>query len=117
MSRLRELDVDSVGAFLHACYGHVRRDVELGPVFEAGVSDWDVFIATMTRFWCEVLLEGRVELAEVPAFLRFGFTRSNLARWLKLWSATAEAVFAPVEAERVRAAAYAVVPSAAGLAV
>ena len=43
--------------FVHAFYAEVRRDPELGPIFDANIGDaWDAHLDRMVDFWSTILL-------------------------------------------------------------
>jgi hemoglobin len=83
---LREL----VGRF----YAKARLDPDLGPVFEAAVTDWDVHLEHLTSFWSAVVLGERGFSGNpLAAHARHPIRPGMFARWLDLWGETAREVF------------------------
>jgi len=86
---------------VHAFYAKVRRDVVLGPIFNAKVDDWDEHLATLCKFWSSVTLltgayKGRpmVVHAAIP-----DIDEPHFARWLALFAETARESCPPAAAE------------------
>ncbi|MEQ4573888.1 MAG: group III truncated hemoglobin, partial [Gammaproteobacteria bacterium] len=46
---------DEVVRLVHAFYARVRRDPELGPIFERHVADWDAHLRHLVDFWSAML--------------------------------------------------------------
>lgn len=85
---------------VHAFYARVRRDAELGPIFEAAIGDgWEAHLSKLCDFWSSVLLmTGRFRGAPMAAHVRLpDLGPAHFERWLSLWRATAGAL-APAEA-------------------
>ena len=74
-------------------YGRVRRDPDLGPIFEGAIADWEPHLAKLCDFWSSVLLmTGRFKGRPVPAHLALpGLEAAHFARWLELFRETAHA--------------------------
>src|SRR3546814_11907365 len=69
-------------------YGKVRRDPELGPVFNGAISDWDTHLEKLTAFWSSVMLgTGRYRGQPMVAHMQLGpaITPALFDRWLHLW--------------------------------
>jgi hemoglobin len=88
---------DMIRALVHAFYGKVRQDPELGPVFDAAISDWDPHLQKMCDFWSSMMLmSGRYHGAPMPAHAKLqGVGGPHFARWLQLFQETAEEVCPP----------------------
>ena len=87
-----------VRRFVDAFYHLVMQDDLLGPVFNdiAGVN-WDEHLPTMYSFWSSILLGAATyKGAPFPAHwaLREHITRQHFARWLALFEATIDSLFA-----------------------
>lgn len=82
---------------VHAFYGKVRKDPELGPIFEAAVEDWDEHLAKLCDFWSSVvLMTGRFKGAPMAAHAALPEIGSrHFATWLRLFRETAQAVCPP----------------------
>jgi hemoglobin len=91
---------EMIRAQVHAFYGRVRQDPELGPIFNGKVADWDEHLAKLCDFWSSVLLmSGRFKgqpmraHAEVPQI-----DAAHFGRWLEIWRETAREVCPPAAA-------------------
>ncbi|MFC3675745.1 group III truncated hemoglobin [Ferrovibrio xuzhouensis] len=91
---------DIVHDVVHAFYGRIRADAELGPIFERVIGDrWDEHLAKMCDFWSSVLLmTGRYAGRPMPAHVQIdtgtdgksgaGLDATHFARWLGLFRQT-----------------------------
>lgn len=100
------LDADAIRALLDDFYARVRADPALGPVFGAAVADWPAHMATLTDFWCTVMLAARrykgnplAIHGEVATALPPGVFGDLFPLWLGLWRETTRARFTPDIAE------------------
>lgn len=50
-----DCSLDDIHDLVHAFYAQVRADPMLGPIFDAQIDDWDAHLATMVRFWSQLL--------------------------------------------------------------
>jgi hemoglobin len=92
------IDEDAIRRLVHGFYDQVRQDPELGPIFIKVIGqDWDAHLAKMCDFWSSVMLTtGRYKGAPMVAHMRLKMVRpEHFARWLALFRATAERLFAP----------------------
>lgn len=91
-----EVTPEAIDRLVRAFYGRARQDDLLGPIFEAGVADWEAHLAHIARFWRVVMLrEGRFTGNPMGAHARHPIRPEMFDRWLALWRATASEVFAP----------------------
>ena len=75
-------------------YAKVRRDPEIGPVFEAGVHDWDEHLKKLANFWSSVMLtSGRYHGNPVAAHVKHPIAPAMFGRWLQLWEETVRELF------------------------
>lgn len=99
-------------AMVRRFYDKARHDAQLGPVFEAGVHDWEAHIATLTAFWSSVMLtSGRYHGRPMQAHMRLPIQPDMFGRWLGLWGETAQELFAPELADRFRVKASTIAKS------
>jgi hemoglobin len=80
---------------VHAFYAKVRRDPELGPIFEAAIGGaWDEHLAKLCDFWSSVLLAtARFRGQPMAAHARLpGLGDAHFARWLALFEETARQI-------------------------
>ncbi len=85
---------DLVDAF----YAKVRRDAELGPVFETALHGrWDAHLPKMYDFWSSVMnTTGRYKDNPMAAHMRLPpFPAALFERWLELFAETARELCAP----------------------
>lgn len=102
------LDESGLTRLVEAFYARVRRDPDLGPVFNDAIDDWDEHMARLAAFWSSVMLmSGRYKGQPVPAHARHGsrITRPLFQRWLALWAETSNAMMTPEAAQAVQAKA------------
>lgn len=79
-------------------YARVRRDSELGPIFERAIgNDWDPHLKTMCDFWSSVMnTTGRYKGKPIPAHVKLaGVEPRHFERWLALFGETAQELFEP----------------------
>jgi len=78
---------------VHAFYGRIRTDPELGPIFDRVIGqDWDSHLAKMCDFWSSVLLmTGRFKGQPMVAHTRIADIQPrHFERWLLLFRQTAQ---------------------------
>jgi hemoglobin len=112
MPSFERVTEESIRRLVDAFYEKVRRDPELGPVFDAAIAaeGWPAHLAKMYDFWSSVMLTtGRYKGNPMAVHMAVdGIAAPLFARWLELFGATAEELFAPplaaafrVKAERI----------------
>ncbi len=86
-----------IETLVRAFYGKVRADAVLGPIFAAGIADWEPHLHRMFHFWSSVtLMSGRYHGTPMPAHARIaGIGPDHFARWLELFADTAREVCPP----------------------
>lgn len=103
------LDRPALAILVDTFYDAVRRDALLGPVFAGMIAagGWDHHKVRMVAFWSTAMLGAREFRGNV-----FGkhqalpqLTPAHFARWLALFEATCDALFAPADADALVAAA------------
>lgn len=93
---------------VHAFYGKVREDAELGPVFNHAISDWPHHLGKMVDFWSSVMLTtGRYKGNPMMMHLKHKprIVPPMFDRWLELWGETAREVLDERGAAQVAATA------------
>ena len=101
MERAHTIDDDSIATLVKAFYAKVRRDPQIGPVFEAAVEDWDAHLETLGAFWSSVMLTtGRYKGNPMAAHMKHPIEPAFFDRWLALWRETTHELFAPELAAR-----------------
>jgi len=94
----------AIAALIDRFYAAVRRDPVLAQVFETAIAEheWPEHVDTMCRFWSSVMLtSGRYSGNPVAVHRAVrGLERPMFARWLALFEATVQDLFAPEPAAR-----------------
>ena len=82
-------------------YAKVRRDEQIGHVFNAAVDDWPEHFERLTDFWSSVMLgTGRYKGNPMAVHHRHrdSIRPDMFDRWLALWRETAAETMPPAEA-------------------
>jgi hemoglobin len=82
-------------------YARVRRDPQLGPIFNREIDDWDAHLAKLSDFWSSVMLmSSRFKGRPMAAHAAVGdITPSHFALWLALFAQTAGEICPPAAAQ------------------
>ncbi|NEX91746.1 group III truncated hemoglobin [Caulobacter sp. 17J65-9] len=95
-------------ALMDVFYARVRRDPDLGPVFEAAIDDWPRHLDLLADFWSSVALTtGRYKGHPMQAHLKHqeAITPEMFDRWLALWRETTDEMLSPPAAALLQAKA------------
>ena len=78
---------------VHEFYGRVRKDEQLGPIFNQHIDDWDHHLEHLSNFWSSLLLRtGRFSGTPMQKHVVLsGLTAELFQQWLKLFRETARA--------------------------
>ena len=88
-----------IASIVERFYAKVRVDPEVGPVFNDAVQNWDAHLALLKDFWSTVLLTtGRYKGNPLLAHFPLPIEERYFARWLKLFSETANEVMSGSQA-------------------
>jgi hemoglobin len=101
-----ETEVD-VRTLVDEFYGAVREDALLNPIFtDVAQVDWEHHLPKMYAFW-NGLIFGKVGYAGQPfaAHVQLPVERKHFMRWLTLFHATVDRLFAGPGAQRAKDAA------------
>ena len=83
-------------------YAKVRRDEEIGPIFNAIIDDWPYHLDLLKNFWSTVLLTtGRYKGDPMMTHLQLPLDPDHFERWLTLFAETATEVLSPDHAATV----------------
>lgn len=96
------IDEALIDKLVHAFYAKIRKDPQLGPIFERVIgADWGPHLARMCDFWSSVtLMTGRYKGNPMLAHLKLDdITPAHFARWLALFRATAAETCRPAAAD------------------
>ena len=102
------MDENGLREVVDAFYARIRRDEQLGPIFNDAVTDWEDHLAKLADFWSSVMLgSGRYKGQPVPAHLKHidRITPALFDHWLALWAQTTDAMMAPDAAAALQAKA------------
>ncbi|WP_395678064.1 group III truncated hemoglobin [Inquilinus sp.] len=102
------LDEAVLPALLARFYGKVRRDDDLGPLFNDVVRDWPEHLQRIADFWSSVMLaSGRYKGNPVVIHLMHAprITPEMFARWLALWQETTSEMLPDAAAAAMQAKA------------
>ena len=103
------IDDAAIHRLVRVFYARVRKDPDLGPIFEAAIGDhWDAHLDRMTDFWSSVMLaSGRYSGNPMIKHIRQKAIRPpHFTQWLALFEDTARVLFTPDCAERFNAKAH-----------
>ena len=89
MNSATTFDEALIATLVDHFYEKVRRDPQIGPIFNAAVHDWDAHKRLLTSFWASVALRagsyrGNPMAAHRPHPIRV----EHFDRWLALWRET-----------------------------
>jgi hemoglobin len=89
MNAAAPFDESVIATLVDHFYEKVRRDSQLGPIFNAAVHDWDEHKQLLTSFWASVALRassyrGNPMAAHRPHPIR----AEHFDRWFALWRET-----------------------------
>jgi hemoglobin len=93
--RIHQVTEPAVGLLVDRFYARVRKDPELGPIFDGAIEDWEPHLATMRDFWSSIMLtSGRYHGNPVAAHRKLkGLTPQLFERWLALFAETCGELF------------------------
>jgi len=82
-------DETTIATLVDHFYEKVRRDPQIGPVFNAAVHDWDEHKQLLTSFWSSVALRsGSYRGNPMAAHRPHPIRAEHFDRWLALWGET-----------------------------
>lgn len=88
---------EMIARLVDVFYARIRRDPELGPIFNAAVADWDIHLAKLRAFWSSVtLMSGRYKGTPMAVHAVIpDIGPAHFAHWLALFRDTARYVCPP----------------------
>lgn len=102
MSETKPITEAEIASLVDHFYAKVRLDPQIGPIFNEEVANWDAHLALLKDFWSSVLLaSGRYKGNPLLAHLGLPIEERYFARWLTLFSETANEVMTVRQAEVV----------------
>ncbi len=98
--RSETIDETSIRRLVELFYTRIQQDQMLGPIFGSIVTDWDVHLEKMTRFWSSAVLKAGTYSGRPLEAHRFGgLTKAHFDRWVGIFSQTAHDVYTQSDAE------------------
>jgi len=100
-----EINDQSLQELVNRFYDKVRRDSEIGPVFNGAVHDWPAHLQTLGAFWSSVMLKsGTYKGNPMAVHIKHAsqISMPMFDRWLGLWRETTEEMFAPQDAGQLQ---------------
>ena len=85
-------------------YAKVRRDDDLGPVFNGAIDDWPHHLKKLQAFWSSVMLgTGRYKGSPMAQHVKHkdAIDPAMFERWLALWRETAAELLSPEDAAEI----------------
>ncbi len=91
MNSLSPLDEAALARLVDHFYEKVRRDAQIGPIFNAAVHDWDEHKRLLTSFWASVALRaGSYRGDPMGAHRPHPIRAEHFDRWLAMWQETCD---------------------------
>ncbi len=85
------VDEPALARLVDHFYEKVRRDAQIGPVFNAAVHDWGAHKQLLTSFWASVALRaGSYRGNPMAAHRPHPIRSEHFDRWLALWQETCD---------------------------
>ena len=103
-----EITEDRLADVIAAFYARVRRDAELGPIFNGAVDDWNEHLQILASFWSSVMLTtGRYKGNPLAVHMKHvdALSPALFDRWLALWRETTGEMLTASAAARLQAKA------------
>lgn len=102
-------DIESradISILVNRFYDKVRKDEELGPIFNTIISDWDEHLAKLTDFWESMLFyqkkyKGNPKAAHIQVDQKQDgkIDQRHFGIWMNLWFETLDELYAGEKAE------------------
>ncbi len=87
------VDEAMIDLLVRRFYARVREDLELGPIFDARIHDWELHLQQMCAFWSSVMLRtGRYHGRPMPKHAPLPVAGGHFDLWLALFERTADEV-------------------------
>lgn len=90
------IDETLIDSLVRTFYARARQDPLLGPVFNARITDWEPHLRTIADFWSGVMLKtGRYQGNPMRLHVDLPIGDEHFARWIQLFTETAEELGGP----------------------
>ncbi|NWH07797.1 MAG: group III truncated hemoglobin [Alphaproteobacteria bacterium] len=105
MTTQGQLNDESFAKLMALFYARVRKDPDLGPIFNDTIADWPHHLAKLSDFWHSLMLtSGRFKGNPMMKHLihKARIKPAHFDRWLELWDAATNEVMAPEHASAMQ---------------
>lgn len=90
------IDENFIDLLVRTFYARARQDSLLGPVFNARITDWEPHLKTIADFWSGIMLKtGRYQGNPMRLHFDLPIGDEHFARWIQLFTETAEELGGP----------------------
>lgn len=90
------IDETLIDSLVRTFYARARQDPLLGPVFNARITDWEPHLRTIADFWSGAMLKtGRYQGNPMRLHVDLPIGDEHFARWIQLFTETAEELGGP----------------------
>ena len=100
----QKITEEEISTLVDRFYAKVRRDPEIGPIFNEKIQDWPAHLGLLKNFWSTVMLTtGRYKGDPMMTHLQIPLPLepSHFTRWLALFAETAHQVMTPEHAASI----------------
>lgn len=92
----QKITEEEISTLVDRFYAKVRRDPEIGPIFNEKIQDWPAHLALLKNFWSTVMLTtGRYKGDPMMTHLQLPLEPNHFSRWLELFAETAKQILSP----------------------
>jgi hemoglobin len=96
-------NIRDIQQLVNTFYEKVQKDLLLGDIFSAKISDWPTHLDKMYRFWQTVLLEQHTYSGSpFPPHANMPLTGEHFDRWLAIWRETINLYFQGIKADEAK---------------
>ncbi|MCB0477256.1 MAG: group III truncated hemoglobin [Crocinitomicaceae bacterium] len=96
-------DMKDIQLLVNSFYTEVRKDKDLGPIFEAFIKNWEDHLKKMYRFWQTILLnEKTYNGSPFPPHVKLPIKRQDFDIWIQLFEKTINQHFKGEKAEEAK---------------
>ncbi|RYG44028.1 MAG: group III truncated hemoglobin, partial [Chitinophagaceae bacterium] len=93
-------NIQDIQQLVNSFYGKIQKDLLLGDIFAAKISDWPKHLKKMYCFWQTVLLEQHTyHGSPFPPHATMPLTGEHFDRWLAIWKETINLYFQGTKAD------------------
>jgi len=98
----QKITEEEISTLVDRFYAKVRRDPEIGPIFNEKIQDWPAHLAILKNFWSTVMLTtGRYKGDPMMTHLQLPLEPNHFSRWLELFAETAKQILSPDHAAAI----------------